>query len=108
MKLIVLRGPSGSGKSSTAKLLRSRFDAPTALIEQDFFRRVVLKEKDIPNGNNHDLIKSVVLFSFVLNMSAAIRDVLVIDPLTWQAHILFQVLYGEPFAIDPLSVFRPL
>ena len=64
MKFIVLRGPSGSGKSSTAKLLRSHFDEPTALVEQDHLRRSILKEKDIPNGNNHDLIKQVVFFAF--------------------------------------------
>ncbi|MBU0531676.1 MAG: AAA family ATPase [Candidatus Uhrbacteria bacterium] len=64
MKFIVLRGPSGSGKSSVAALLRSHFDEPTALVGQDYLRRIVLKEKDIPNGNNHDLIKHVVLFTF--------------------------------------------
>ena len=63
MKLIVLRGPSGSGKSTAAALLRSRFDQPTALVGQDHLRRIILKEKDIPDGNNHDLIKQVVLFS---------------------------------------------
>lgn len=64
MKLIVLRGPSGSGKSSAAHILRSRFDAPTALVGQDYLRRIVLKEKDIPNGNNHGLIKQVIFFAF--------------------------------------------
>ena len=63
MKLIVLRGPSGSGKSSAATLLRSYFDKPTALVGQDHLRRIILKEKDIPNGNNHDLIKQVVFFA---------------------------------------------
>jgi hypothetical protein len=34
-----------------------------ALIEQDYFRRIVLKEKDIPNGLNIELIKRTVLFA---------------------------------------------
>lgn len=61
-KLIVLRGPSGSGKSSTAKELRLAQTEKMALIEQDHFRRIVLKEKDVPNGLNADLIKQTVLF----------------------------------------------
>ncbi len=63
MKLIVIRGPSGSGKSTASVLLRSRLDTPTALIGQDYLRRIVLKEPDVPNGDNHDLIKQVVLFA---------------------------------------------
>ena len=64
MKFIVIRGPSGSGKSSAAKILRTHFSKPTALINQDYLRRTVLGEKDIPDGNNHGLIKQVVLFAF--------------------------------------------
>lgn len=62
-KLIVLRGPSGSGKSSVARVVRLAIKTPTALIEQDYLRRVLLKEKDIPGGTNIELIKSVTLFA---------------------------------------------
>lgn len=75
MKLVVLRGPSGSGKSSTASLLRSHFDEPTALIEQDYLRRIVLKEKDVANGNNHDLIKQVVFFAFDRGYSVILEGI---------------------------------
>ncbi len=61
--LIVLRGPSGSGKSTVAKAVRAAFGDTMALIEQDHFRRIVLKEKDIPNGLNIELIKRTVLFA---------------------------------------------
>ena len=61
--LIVLRGPSGSGKSTVAKAVREAFGDTMALIEQDHFRRIVLKEKDIPNGLNIELIKRTVLFA---------------------------------------------
>lgn len=49
MKLIVIRGNSGSGKSSLALRLREGLvdrGIKTALVSQDYFRRVVLKEKD--------------------------------------------------------------
>ncbi|MBI2411235.1 MAG: kinase [Candidatus Kerfeldbacteria bacterium] len=63
-KLIVLRGPSGSGKTSVAHAIRDAETpaVPMAVIEQDYFRRTVLKEKDIPNGKNIALIKDVVLY----------------------------------------------
>ncbi|MCE9643064.1 MAG: kinase [Candidatus Andersenbacteria bacterium] len=61
-KLIVLRGPSGSGKSSAARAVRDAQKQKTAIVEQDYLRRIVLKEKDIPNGLNIELIKKTTLF----------------------------------------------
>ena len=61
-KLIVLRGPSGSGKSSVAQSVRAAQGQPTAIVGQDYLRRMVLKEKDIPNGLNIELIKRTTLF----------------------------------------------
>lgn len=63
IKLLVLRGPSGSGKSSVARAVRVDWKKPAALIEQDYLRRILLKEKDIPNGLNLKLIKINVLFA---------------------------------------------
>lgn len=62
-KLIVLRGPSGSGKSSTAKAVRAMQEHPIALVEQDYLRRILLKEKHTPNGLNIELIKRTILFA---------------------------------------------
>lgn len=47
--LVVIRGNSGSGKSSLSLSLREGLigrGIKTALVSQDYFRRVVLKEKD--------------------------------------------------------------
>jgi predicted kinase len=49
-KLVVIRGNSGSGKSSIAKAVRLRYGRGCALVEQDYFRRVVLRELDKPGG----------------------------------------------------------
>lgn len=54
--LVVLRGPSGSGKSSTARALRRYLGRSVALVEQDYLRRWVLKERDVPGGVNIGLI----------------------------------------------------
>jgi predicted kinase len=49
-KLVVIRGNSGSGKTSVARALRSRYERGCALVEQDYLRRIVLKERDKPGG----------------------------------------------------------
>jgi predicted kinase len=48
--LIVIRGNSGSGKSTVARALRARWGRGTALVDQDTLRRSVLREHgDIAN-----------------------------------------------------------
>ena len=42
--LVIIRGNSGSGKSTTAREVRRRYGRGCALIEQDYLRRVVLRE----------------------------------------------------------------
>ncbi len=66
--LIVLRGNSGSGKSTTAKLLRDTAlqngsKQKIALVEQDYLRRIVLKEKEREGTNNIDLIFQTSVFA---------------------------------------------
>lgn len=45
-KLIILRGNSGSGKTSTAKLLQQELGPCTMLVSQDVVRREILRVKD--------------------------------------------------------------
>lgn len=42
--LVIIRGNSGSGKTSTAREVRHRYGRGCALVEQDYLRRVVLRE----------------------------------------------------------------
>ncbi len=66
--LIVLRGNSGSGKTTTAKLLRDKMlekdkGQKIALIEEDYLRRIVLKEKrEKPQLDNIGLIEQTINF----------------------------------------------
>lgn len=62
-KLIILRGPSGSGKSTIAKEIRKVKKSEVAFVEQDYLRRIILKEKDIFNGKNIKLIFQTVRFA---------------------------------------------
>jgi predicted kinase len=62
-KLIVIRGNSGAGKSTIAKQIRLRFDRQCALVEQDYLRRIVLRELDKPGGIAPLLIAQTVQFA---------------------------------------------
>jgi len=50
-KLIILRGPSGVGKSSVAKALMERTTRPTVLVDLDYYRFSFVN----PPDNDHDL-----------------------------------------------------
>lgn len=59
-RLIVLRGNSGSGKSTVAQALREAYGGRgVAWVTQDLIRRIILKEKDIPGGVNIGLIDQI-------------------------------------------------
>ena len=59
---IVLRGNSGSGKSSVARALRERYGYGLAWVEQDYLRRVLLREHDVEGGKNIGLIETNVRY----------------------------------------------
>lgn len=62
-RLVVLRGNSGSGKSTTARALRERLGRGTAWVEQDYLRRILLREHDLPGGVNIGLIDTTVRYA---------------------------------------------
>jgi predicted kinase len=63
-RLIVLRGNSGSGKSTVASALRRAYGGRgVAWVSQDLIRRAILAEKDRPGGVNIGLIDQVTRYS---------------------------------------------
>ena len=74
--LIILRGPSGAGKSSVAKKLREKVASKTALIEQDYIRRIVLGEKDTPSGVNAELIRQTAEFALSHGYNVILEGIL--------------------------------
>lgn len=63
-KLIILRGNSGSGKTTVAKLLQNRFGRNTMLISQDVIRRDMLKAKDGQNTEALGLLKELLKYGY--------------------------------------------
>lgn len=61
-KLIIIRGNSGSGKSSLAENLQRRFGKDTMRIPQDMIRREMLAVKDGINNPAIHLIKELIVY----------------------------------------------
>ncbi len=63
-KLIILRGNSGSGKTTIAKELQSKFGSNTMLISQDVIRRDILRVKDGENTRALSLMKELLIYGY--------------------------------------------
>jgi len=61
-KLIILRGNSGSGKTTTSKALQRKFGHGTMLISQDVIRREMLFVKDGLNPEASQLLLELSLY----------------------------------------------
>ncbi|MDX6239088.1 MAG: hypothetical protein QOG10_3903 [Kribbellaceae bacterium] len=62
-RLVVLRGNSGSGKTTTAQELRRRIGRGVAWIEQDYLRRILLREHDRTGAPNIGLIDQTARYA---------------------------------------------
>lgn len=75
-KLIVIRGNSGSGKSTVAKKLQSLYpNLKVALIEQDYMRRNILREKGGMEGIHINLIKQNVEYCLKNNFHVILEGI---------------------------------
>lgn len=75
-RLIILRGNSGSGKSSVAAGVRARFGRGIALVGQDNLRRVVLRERDVFGGANIALIGLVARYALDQGFHVMVEGIL--------------------------------
>lgn len=78
-RLVVIRGNSGSGKSTIARRLRHEYGRGCALVEQDYLRRIVLRERDLPGGNAAALIEQTVRFALDHGYHAVLEGILLRD-----------------------------
>lgn len=63
-RLIILRGNSGSGKTTIAKLLQERFGRTTMLLSQDTLRREVLRVKENSQHPTPQLMQTMARFGW--------------------------------------------
>jgi len=78
-RLIVIRGNSGSGKSSVAKELREAYGRGVAWVSQDLIRRTILREKDQPGAVNIGLIDEVTRYSLKHGYHVILDGILLAD-----------------------------
>lgn len=74
-KIIILRGNSASGKSTVARLLQDKMSPHPILIEQDYFRRQIVKEKDGGNVICTELMLEGVRFGMRHNRHIIIEGI---------------------------------
>lgn len=75
-RLIIIRGNSGSGKSTVAKRLRYELGYGTMLIPQDVVRREIIRVKDTPDNPSIQLIKSMALYGRDIGYDVIIEGIL--------------------------------
>jgi hypothetical protein len=79
-RLIILRGNSASGKSSTAAEIRRRHGRrDLAIVGQDNLRREVLREHDRPGGANIGLIDLVARYALSRGFNAIVEGIFYAD-----------------------------
>lgn len=76
MKLIVLRGNSGSGKSTVVRELRRRLGTGIAVVEQDYLGRTVLGRRLTDDGANSGLIEALTRAALLAAPAVVLEGIL--------------------------------
>ncbi len=75
-KLIIIRGNSGSGKTTVVRRLRELSSRKIAIVEQDVIRRHILNEKVSEGAINDTLILQVVEFALAHGYDVLLEGIL--------------------------------
>ncbi|ABW12070.1 conserved hypothetical protein [Parafrankia sp. EAN1pec] len=94
---MVIRGNSGAGKSSVARTLRARAGRGVALVEQDYLRQVLLRERDEPGGVAPALIDQTVRFCLDHGVHVALEGILAASRHTTMISELLHAHRGRSF-----------
>ena len=74
--LIILRGNSGCGKTSTARLLQHQLGDGTMLVSQDVVRREILRVKDSENNPAIQLIYDLCMYGNNVGYTVILEGIL--------------------------------
>lgn len=96
-RLIVLRGNSGSGKSTAARELRRVYGRGLAWVEQDYLRRILLREHDLPGAPNIGLIDQTVRYALNHGFHVVLEGILYADHYSEMLRCLQRDHVGETY-----------
>lgn len=75
-KLIIIRGNSGSGKTTVAKRLQRELGKGTMLVPQDILRREIVWVRDGADNPSIELIKRTVLYAKEIGYDVILEGIL--------------------------------
>ncbi|MFC9964462.1 AAA family ATPase [Nocardia ignorata] len=79
-QLVVLRGNSGSGKSTVARLVQERVGkGRCAVVGQDVVRRIILREHDASGAFNVTLIETIAAACLERDLTVVVEGILHAD-----------------------------
>lgn len=76
-RIIIIRGNSGSGKSTVAKQLQHRMGYQTMLIPQDVVRREILRVRDIDNNPSIQLVYDLAMYGGKIGYDVIVEGIFV-------------------------------
>ncbi|HMH70255.1 MAG TPA: AAA family ATPase [Candidatus Saccharimonadales bacterium] len=76
-RLIIIRGNSGSGKSTVAKKLQHKMGYETMLIPQDVVRREMLRVRDKPDNPSIQLVYELAMYGKKIGFDVIVEGIFV-------------------------------
>jgi len=76
-RLIIIRGNSGSGKSTVAKLLQNKMGYQTMIIPQDVVRREMLRVRDRVNNPSIQLVYDLAMYGNKIGFDVIVEGIFV-------------------------------
>jgi adenylate kinase family enzyme len=97
-RLIIIRGNSGSGKTTIAKRLQHELGYGTMLVSQDVLRREILRVKDGPDNPSIQLIYDTVLYGNRIGYDVILEGILATKHYGKMLNELLRNFDGDTFA----------
>jgi len=96
-RLIIIRGNSGSGKSTVAKKLQHKMGYETMLIPQDVVRREVLRVKDETGNPSVQLVYDLAMYGSKIGYDVIVEGIFVNDRYGEMLYKLIENFNGQAF-----------